>query len=60
VSISINEIFSIDGHVYLANTTPNHPMMSFPFSEDGTDSIIPNRYLVHAGVWVRKNPQLFT
>ena len=60
VSIIIQELFSIDGEVYMATTTQNHPMVSFKLNEEGTETFTPNRYINPAKVWIRKNIQLFT
>lgn len=59
ISIVIHELFNIDGEVYMATTTQNHPMMTFKLNEEGTETITPNRYINHAGVWVKKNLHLF-
>jgi hypothetical protein len=59
VSIIIHELFDIDGEVYMATTTQNHPMTSFKLNEEGTETITPNRYINPARVWVKKNLHLF-
>jgi len=60
IIIILHELFNIDGDVYMTTTTQNHPMISYKFNEDGTDSITPNRFINHAGIWVRKNSHLFS
>lgn len=56
----INELFEIDGNIYISSTTENHAMVTFNFDNIGLDPVTPNRYINHATVWVRKNAHLFT
>lgn len=59
ILVKVKELFEIDGCIYLATVTENHPMMSHRLNEEGTETFTPNRYINPAELWVKKNAHLF-